>query len=106
MIKNLKKAIRDARRIDGFVLASLFALALIIPIDIIVGDWIRAFCNCLWIYIGVRWYKMREATNNITAEFVEINEAQDRLIKELMKLLQKPANEQAETENAGKEAEQ
>lgn len=106
MIKSLKKAIRNARRTDGFMLASLFALALCIPISIIGGNWLNALCNSLWIYIGVRWYKTREDMNNTTAEATEIIEAQDRLINKLTELLQKSADEQAETEDEGKEAEQ
>lgn len=106
MTKNVKKAIRVARRIDGLMLTALIALALFIPISIIVGDWLITFCNCVWIYIGVQWYKMREDMNDTTAEATEVIEAQDRLINKLSDLLHKSANEQGETKNEGKEAEQ
>ena len=106
MTKKLKKAIRVARRIDGLMLTALIALALCIPISIIVGNWLDAFCNCLWIYIGVLWYKLREDISNTAAEATEVIEAQDRLINKLSDLLHKSANEQAETEDKGKDAEQ
>lgn len=105
-IKKLTKAIRNARRADSLMLTALIALALCIPISIIEGNWFNAFCNCLWIYIGVRWYKAIADAHDTSATAISLIVVQDRLINKLSELLCEMAKKQPETEDEGKEAEQ
>lgn len=102
-IQELRKTIKNARRADSFMLAVLIVLALTIPLCIVVGNWLNAFCSCLWLYTGCRWYKMREDTLDSNSEAFELIKAQDILIDKLVNLLSESSKGQPRTEEEKKE---
>lgn len=97
------KAIKNARRADSFMLAMLIVLALTIPLSIVEGNWLNAFCSCLWLYTGCRWYKMREDTLGLKSAAFALIKAQDMLIDKLVDLLSESSKGQPRTEEEKKE---
>lgn len=86
------KAIKRMTQLGYGMVITLIALAAIIPINIITGHYLHAFCNILWIYVGIKLYKIHEEGLKISVTASSAVESQSKIINELSKIIAEKSN--------------
>ena len=86
------KAIKRMTQLGCGMMITLIALVAVIPINIITGHYLHAFCNVLWIYIGIKLYKIHEEGLKISVTASSAVESQSKIINELSKIIAEKSN--------------
>lgn len=69
------------------MIISVILLAITIPIDICMGNYLHAFTTCLWIYISISTYKMANLLSDAIHVILRHNNHTNAFIEEAVKRL-------------------
>ena len=86
------KAIKRMTQLGYGMMITLIALVAVIPINIITGHYLHAFCNVLWIYVGIKLYKIHEEGLKLSVTTTLTVESQSKIINELSKIIAEKSN--------------